>query len=171
MIFTSPSRGEGKSCGARSPRLPRGEWGSPRGPFSLRLAPAGDVSADGSAIAFAAEEASAEAEAGLAEALSAKAGRVRVVLRAPSAGREAGVGCGPASEVAGTEAGVLRNPGEHIRPDFIVVVKCKDIVRPTGSFKNAVRTRRSFNFPAGSKQCREYFRGLYSASGSRVDEQ
>ncbi len=33
---------------------------------------------------------------------------------------------------------MLGDPRQHARTDFVAIVKCKDVVRPTGALQNAM---------------------------------
>jgi hypothetical protein len=64
------------------------------------------------------------------------------------------------SKIIGREASLLRDPGEHARPDFLVVVKREDEIRPAIATQSSMRARRAFDVPADSKESRENPAGL-----------
>lgn len=47
---------------------------------------------------------------------------------------------------------MFRDPGEHSWPDLLIVVKCKDEVRPAQAAERAVGARLALEFPAGLAQ-------------------
>ncbi len=50
---------------------------------------------------------------------------------------------------------------QHLWPDFFTIVKCKNVVRPPGSSKNAMRsTVLPFDSPTSAKQGGEYMLSL-----------
>src|SRR5262249_36991232 len=54
------------------------------------------------------------------------------------------------------QAGVLGDPGEHARADFVIVVEGKDVTRPGGPFQDAVRPARlPLDTPPDPQKCRQ----------------
>ena len=47
---------------------------------------------------------------------------------------------GMGSNVIWRQPGLFRDPRQHPRPDFVIVVEGKDVVGPADALRNAVRT-------------------------------
>lgn len=58
---------------------------------------------------------------------------------------------------------MLRNAGEHARPDFLAIVKREHEIRPAVFSENPVRASLSFDPPA---ETNERFKNLWRFSGS-----
>ena len=57
-------------------------------------------------------------------------------------------------QVSGSQTGMFGNPRHHARADFVIVVECEDIIRPTDSFQNLMRSARlTLDAPADLEKC------------------
>jgi len=55
---------------------------------------------------------------------------------------------------------MLGNPRQHLRSDLFAIMKCKNVIRPTGPSKNAVGSARlPFDYPTNAKQGSEDLMG------------
>jgi hypothetical protein len=56
---------------------------------------------------------------------------------------------------------MLGNPRQHLRSDLFTIMKCKNVIRPTGPSKNAVGgAGLPFDYPANAKQGSEDLMGF-----------
>jgi len=63
---------------------------------------------------------------------------------------------------------MLRDPGQHLGPELIVIVKGEDVVRPALASQGSVGARFSFDGPADAKQRRQHSPRLRSAPGGHA---